>query len=72
MLEKGLGITAEAVEAERFISYEREMEKAIATVDRGEAQMACLLKPIRVEQGWGSRWEAACCRRSRLIFIRSR
>ena len=50
MLEKGLGITAEAVEAEKFISYEREMEKAIAAVDRGEAQMACLLKPVRVEQ----------------------
>ena len=50
MLEKGLGITAEAVEAEKFISYEREMNKAIAAVDRGEAQMACLLKPVRVEQ----------------------
>jgi uncharacterized protein (DUF1015 family) len=50
MLEKGLGITAAAVEAEKFISYEREMEKAIAAVDRGEAQMACLLKPVRVEQ----------------------
>jgi hypothetical protein len=48
MLEKGLGITA--VEAEKFISYERETEKAIAAVDRGEAQMACLLKPVRVEQ----------------------
>ena len=50
MLEKGLGITAAAVEAEKFISYEREMEKAIAAVDRGEAQMACQLKPVRVEQ----------------------
>jgi len=50
MLEKGLGITAEAVEAEKFIAYEREMEKAISAVDRGEAQMACLLKPVRVEQ----------------------
>ena len=50
MLEKGLGITAEAVEAEKFIVYEREINKAIAAVDRGEAQMACLLKPVRVEQ----------------------
>ena len=50
MLEKGLGITAEAVEAEKFIAYEREMDKAIAAVDRGEAQIACLLKPVRVEQ----------------------
>ena len=37
-------------EAEKFISYEREMDKAIAAVDRGEAQMACLLKPVRVER----------------------
>ena len=50
MLEKGLGITTQAVEAEKFISYEREIEKAIGAVDRGEAQMACLLKPVRVEQ----------------------
>jgi uncharacterized protein (DUF1015 family) len=53
MLEKGMGITAEtaeAVEAEKFIVYEREINKAIAAVDRGEAQMACLLKPVRVEQ----------------------
>ena len=50
MLEKGLGITAEAVEAEKFIAYEREVDKAIAAVDRGEAQMACSLKPVRVEQ----------------------
>ena len=50
MLEKGLGITAEAVKAEQFIVYEREINKAIAAVDRGEAQMACLLKPVRVEQ----------------------
>jgi uncharacterized protein (DUF1015 family) len=30
--------------------YEREMDKAIGAVDRGEAQMACLLKPVRVER----------------------
>lgn len=50
MLEKGLGITAEAVETEKFIAYENEMEKAISAVDRGEAQIACLLKSVRVEQ----------------------
>jgi hypothetical protein len=38
------------VEAEKFISCEHEIEKAIGEVDRGEAQMACLLKPVRVEQ----------------------
>jgi uncharacterized protein (DUF1015 family) len=50
LLEKGLGITAEAVAAEKNVSYEREMDAAIAHVDRGEAQLACLLNPARMEQ----------------------
>jgi uncharacterized protein (DUF1015 family) len=50
ILEKGLGITAEAVEAEKNVSYEREMAAAIAAVDNGEAQLTCLLNPVRVEQ----------------------
>jgi uncharacterized protein (DUF1015 family) len=50
ILEKGLGITAEAVEAEKNLGYEREIEAAIAAVDRGDAQLACLLNPVRVQQ----------------------
>lgn len=50
ILDKGLGITPEAVTAEKNITYEREMDSAIADVDRGEAQLACLLNPVRVEQ----------------------
>jgi uncharacterized protein (DUF1015 family) len=50
LFEKGLEITAEAVAAERYVGYEREMERAIASVDRGEAQLACLLNPVRAEQ----------------------
>ncbi|HXQ26309.1 MAG TPA: DUF1015 domain-containing protein [Candidatus Acidoferrales bacterium] len=50
ILEKGLGITAEAVAGEKNLSYEREMDAAIAAVDRGEAQLAFLLNPVRVEQ----------------------
>ena len=50
ILDKGLGITAEAVTAEQNLAYEREMEAAIAAVDRGDAQMALLLNPVRVEQ----------------------
>jgi uncharacterized protein (DUF1015 family) len=50
MLEKGLGITAEAVAAEKHITYEREMDAAIAAVDSGRAQLAGLLNPVRVEQ----------------------
>jgi uncharacterized protein (DUF1015 family) len=50
ILEKGLGITAEAVAAEKNVSYEREMDAAIAAVDRGDAQIAFLLNPVRVTQ----------------------
>jgi len=45
-----LGITAEAVVRESYITYEREMDAAIAAVDRGEAQLACLLNPVTVTQ----------------------
>jgi uncharacterized protein (DUF1015 family) len=50
ILEKGLGITAEAVTAEKNVVYEREINNAIAAVDRGEAQLACMLNPVRVQQ----------------------
>jgi uncharacterized protein (DUF1015 family) len=50
LLEKCLGITAEAVVAEKHITYEREMDAAIAAVDRKDAQIACLLNPVRVQQ----------------------
>ena len=50
ILEKGLGITAEAVAAEIHVGYEREIDAALAAVDRGEAQLALLLNPVRVDQ----------------------
>jgi len=50
ILEKGLGITAEAVASEKNLSYEREMDTALAAVDSGEAQLALLLNPVHVEQ----------------------
>jgi hypothetical protein len=50
IFEKGLGITPEAVTAEKNVGYEREMDAAIAAVDRGEEQFACLLNPVRVQQ----------------------
>ena len=50
VLEKGLGITAEAVVRQEHITYEREMGAAVAAVDRGQAQLCCLLNPVRVEQ----------------------
>ena len=50
ILDKGLDISAEAVAAEKNVGYEREIEAAIARVDRGEAQIAFLLKAVRVQQ----------------------
>jgi uncharacterized protein (DUF1015 family) len=50
VLEKGLGITPEDVASEKNIRYEREMEAALSAVDRGEAQIAFLLNPVRVKQ----------------------
>jgi uncharacterized protein (DUF1015 family) len=45
-----LGITPEAVVRESYITYEREMDAAIAAVDAGKAQLACLLNPVGVTQ----------------------
>lgn len=50
ILEKGLGISAEAVAAERNVAYEREMDRAIAAVDQGLSQITFLLNPVRVQQ----------------------
>jgi len=50
ILEKGLGISPEAVAGEKNLAYEREMDAAIEAVDRGGAQIAFLLNPVRVEQ----------------------
>lgn len=50
LLHKCLGITAEKVTAETNVTYEREMEAAIDAVDRGAAQIAFLLNPVRVAQ----------------------
>ena len=50
ILEKGLGISADAVASEKNITYERELDTAIADVDGGKAQVAFLLNPVRIEQ----------------------
>jgi uncharacterized protein (DUF1015 family) len=50
IIEKGLGISQDAVASEQNVGYQREMEGAILTVDKGEAQLALLLNPARVQQ----------------------
>jgi uncharacterized protein (DUF1015 family) len=50
ILDKGLGITADAVRAEQNLRYEREAATAITAVAEGRAQVCFLLNPVRVEQ----------------------
>jgi uncharacterized protein (DUF1015 family) len=49
ILERGLKITADAVKTEKNITYEREMDAAIAEVDSGRAQICFLLNAVSVE-----------------------
>jgi uncharacterized protein (DUF1015 family) len=49
ILERGLGITLDAVKKEKNITYEREMDTAIAEVDEGRAQVCFLLNSVSVE-----------------------
>lgn len=50
ILEKGLGITSEAVRLEQNIRYEREAPAALSAVAEGRAQVCFLLNSVRVEQ----------------------
>jgi uncharacterized protein (DUF1015 family) len=50
ILEPALGITPQAVTAEKNLSYERDAYAALAAVDAGSAQMAFLLNACDVQQ----------------------
>jgi uncharacterized protein (DUF1015 family) len=50
ILEPTLGITPQAVTAEKSLTYEREAAAALEAVDRGTAEAAFLLNPVKVEQ----------------------
>jgi uncharacterized protein (DUF1015 family) len=45
ILERGLGITAEAVRQEKNLHYERNASAAVDAVRQGRAQIAFLLNP---------------------------
>ena len=49
LLQDGLGITPAAVTGEKNLTYEREMNTAIATVDEGKAQACFLLNAVSVD-----------------------
>jgi uncharacterized protein (DUF1015 family) len=50
ILEKGLGITQDAVRAESNTHYERDPGAAMKAVDEGRAQAAFLLNPVGVQE----------------------
>ena len=50
ILEPALGITPQAVTAERNLTYERDAHAALAAVDSGSAQIAFLLNACEVQQ----------------------
>ncbi|MBI2956227.1 MAG: DUF1015 domain-containing protein [Acidobacteria bacterium] len=50
LLERCLGLDEESVRQEKNLRYLREWEEAVGLVERGEAQVAFLVNPIRVEQ----------------------
>jgi uncharacterized protein (DUF1015 family) len=50
MLEKCLGINEDAVRRESYITYVRERDSAVNAVRNGNAQVAFLLNPTRLDQ----------------------
>ncbi len=50
ILEQSLGIDREAQEAQRNITYVKDLKHAVARVQRGEAQVGFLMNPTRVDQ----------------------
>ncbi len=50
LLERGLGISAEAVREERHLRYARGLNPAVEQVRQGEAQLAFLLEPVTIEE----------------------
>ncbi len=50
VLDRVLGISAEAVRAGKHVSYQRDAAEAVAAVQRGDAQVAFLVNPVTMNQ----------------------
>ncbi len=50
VIEDLLGITPEQLVSSRYVSYTSDDKQAIAAVDSGQAELALLLRPTRIEQ----------------------
>jgi uncharacterized protein (DUF1015 family) len=50
LLEGALGMSEESIRNQEHIHYVRESDEAIARVRKGEAQIAFLMDPVRIEQ----------------------
>lgn len=50
LLEGALKINQEDVKSQKNIIYKKDPKEAVSLVDKGEARLACLMNPTRVEQ----------------------
>jgi uncharacterized protein (DUF1015 family) len=50
LIERGLGLSEEAIQAGRHVAYIREFEQGVRAVRDGRAQLGLFLNPTRVEQ----------------------
>jgi uncharacterized protein (DUF1015 family) len=50
LLEKALGMSEEDIRTQRYLSYIRNPQQAVASVRSGADQVAFLLNPVRIEQ----------------------
>lgn len=50
LIERGLGVSEEAIQSERYIVYVREFEEGVRAVWEGRAQLGFFLNPTRVDQ----------------------
>lgn len=58
LLDRVLGIDAEAVRGERNLAYVREFEEAVARVESGAAQLAFLMNPTPIAAVWENALES--------------
>ena len=50
LLENALGMTGEDIRAQKHLAYIRDPREAVASVRSGNAQLAFLINPVRIEQ----------------------
>lgn len=71
ILERALGIDRENMASQKNLTYTRDLNEALSTVESDEMQCAFILNPTRVEEIGAVAAAGERCRRSPRIFTRS-